>query len=164
MANDALQWGELVQLNETVFESYESFKKLLDYFEPVNQKENSRKVLSSLRRMGNFNSISNYIQEFSKYIVQVSETAVNEQLFHCIEGLEYMVKVEVKRIELIDLQNAMGIADRMDKIYYPDHSNSFNRKIIHVQRPTPMEIGNINVRLSESEKRRYLQHKLCFVC
>ena len=164
MTGNALQWWEMIKLNETMFESYESFKeKLLEYFEPVNREEHARKILSSLKQMGKFNSISAYNQEFSKYLLQVPDMAINEQLFHYIEGLKYRVKVEVKRIEPTNLQSAMRIADRMDRIYAPQ-TNNFNRQNTYGQRPTPMEIGNIRVRLSEQEKRRRIQHKLCFVC
>ena len=163
MANDALHWWELMCLNQTIFNTFEDFKKaLLDYFEPVNRTTNARKKLSSLKQIGKLSYISDYNQEFSKWLLQIPDMSVEEQLFHFTEGLRYKIKVEIEKENPTTLQDAMQLADRMDRISNQQRSSFSNYSTLN--RPVPIEIGNLNTRLSDSERRRCIQHKLCFIC
>ena len=74
---------------------------MFDYFEPVNREENARKVFGTLKQMGKIElNFLMYTQEFMKYLLQVPDVAVNEQLFHCVEGLKWRVKAVADAAEV----------------------------------------------------------------
>ncbi len=73
------------------------------------------KHLVILKQMGVLNSISSYNAEFSKWLLQVQTMAGDEQIFHYSQGLKNKIRVEIERSEVTSPQEAMRIADRMDK-------------------------------------------------
>ncbi len=171
MIGNALQWHELMKHQNKEFQNFDEFKnELLNYFEPVNREDNARKVLNSLKQFGKYNAVSSYNQEFSRWLLQIPGISLAEQMFLYKEGLKHNIRIEIEKSDPATLHEAMVVADRMDRIYsrrnFGNNYNSFNRNNNNNinSGPTPMEIGNIGVRLSEAEKRRRIQHKLCFVC
>ena len=167
MIGNALQWHELMKHQNKEFNNFDDFKaELLNYFEPVNREDNARKALHSLKQFCRFNSVTSYNHEFSKWLLQIPGMSVADQMFLYKEGLKYNIRVEIEKAEPSSLHDAMVVADRIDRIYSrktfgsSSNSNHFNNN----NGPTPMEIGNINFNLSDAEKRRRIQHKLCFVC
>lgn len=179
MSGEALQWWELMIINQVVLNSFEDFKtELLKHFEPINRELNARKMLSELKQMGKFSSVREYNKEFSKWLLQIPTMAIAEQIFHYSQGLKTRVRIEVERSEAISLQEAMRLADRIDSLF-----NSGNRSFWGISSngnrgndgPTPMQIGNINHyrtnnnqyrtnNLSPSERKRRMENNLCFVC
>ena len=105
-----------------------------------------------------------------------------ERIFLYSKGLKHHIRIEVERAMPPSLESAMIIANRMDGIY--SQRSTFSR---NPNRPfrrsfgnqsgssnggsTPMEIGFIPSRynrpmrnLSDEEKKRYMESKLCFGC
>ena len=88
MADDAIQWWELMKLNEVELETFEEFKeRLLEYFEPVNRENNARQRLSTLKQNGKYNAVAQYNQEFSKWLLKIPDMSVSDQLFSYKQGL-----------------------------------------------------------------------------
>lgn len=166
-----LQWWELVTLNNTEIHTFNDFKtKLLEHFEPINRELNARKMLSELKQMGKFNTVRNYNQEFSRWLLQVPSMTPAEAIFHYSQGLKHRTRVEVERSEPNNLQEAMQIADRMDNLLAPRFGGGFHGgNGMPSDGPVPMQIGNMNTqrsnnRLHPAEKKRRIENNLCFVC
>lgn len=181
MSGEALQWWELMMINQVVINSFEDFKKeLLNHFEPINRELNARKMLSELKQMGKFSSVRDYNIEFSKWLLQIPTMAIAEQLFHYSQGLKNRIRIEVERSEATSLQEAMRLADRIDNLFSSGNRSFWGTNSNGIKEgyngPTPMQIGNINqyktnsnqyIRkntLSPSERKRRIEKNLCFVC
>ncbi len=75
------------------------------------------KALSSLKaKWGAFNSISAYNAESTKWLLQIPTMASDEQIFHYSQGLKNRIRLEIERVEITSLTEAMRIAHRIDSI------------------------------------------------
>lgn len=179
LGGEGLQWWELVNINPEInIQTFEEFgEEMIKYFEPVNREVNARKAMNVLKQMGPFTRIREYNQEFIKYVLQVPSMSSEEQIFHYTQGLKNRIRIELERTEINSLQAAMKLADRMDHLY--DSGNSMNFRNLSFSagnfqnRPTPMEIGNIQFskpkgnkykRLPDHVKKQLMEENKCFIC
>ncbi len=82
----------------------------------MNRIANTRKSINAIRQMGDFNSFTAYIKEFSKWLLQVPIMAVGEQIFHYSHGIKNIIRVEIERSEVATLPHTMKTPDSMDSL------------------------------------------------
>lgn len=156
-------WYTVVQSGQTP-STWEEFRiMVLNEFVPS---DHVRRARDKLRRLRQTASVSKYLSEFRNCILTISDISEGELLDRFIQGLKSEVKIEVLKTQAANFEDATKVALRVDSALW---SSSHSRSSFATSSSThdPMEIGNVQKRTSEEQRRQRaldLKNNACVVC
>lgn len=125
-----------------------------------------RRARDKLRRLKKTSSVSKYIGEFRNCILTIDDMSDGEKFDRFVQGLKQDVKLEVLKTQAICFEDATKIALRVDSALWSSSSSSRAPFVHNGTRNDPMEIGNIQRRTDEQQRRRAedLKNNACTLC
>ncbi|XP_070041250.1 uncharacterized protein [Nicotiana tomentosiformis] len=117
LANTVMLWWrrkkEDMEKGTCSIKSWEQFKfELKRQFYPQNVINKARR---KLREFSQTTSISEYVKEFTKLILQISNLTNDDLLFTFIDGLQNWAKQEVQRRQVQDVDEAIAVAESLNE-------------------------------------------------
>jgi len=166
----AVWWYTLVQVGQ-VPTTWVAFKEaVIREFVP---EDHVRRARDKLRRLTQTTSVSKYLADFRNVVLTVPDITDSEKWDKFCAGLKYEVRLEVMKSAVTSFEDAARIALRVDSALW--NAGHFPRsgqegtgaRAGGTDRPTPMEIGNIEQqrgRRWDAQREKDYKRNACFKC
>lgn len=136
-------------------------------FDTLNKEKVARDKLAKWKQV---KDVTTFNQDFQNILLDIPDISMKEQVDRYTRGLKLYIWKELCTKDYGNLADAMKDAERVEAAHRRIGNPSKNRpdnKVSHntVQKPTPMDIGNIQInRLSKEERIRCMKEGLCLRC
>ena len=152
--------GQLVQ-------TWSSLKDALSVrFETLNKSKIARDKLAKWRQV---KDVSTFNDDFQRIILDIPNISIEEQIDRYTRGLKPYIWRELCTREYTSLNTAMRDAERVESAHRrvgdPSRARKPGSTLRSSDGPTPMEIGNLQIKkLTPAERRICMREGRCFRC